>query len=105
MKRKTLLIANASIAVALSCNSKSNASESTSDQPMNVLFLVIDDLNTWLLGDPDRYDGKVIAPNIRRLAASGVLFNRGYTASPVCSPSRTALMRRPTLPGVRSFPC
>ncbi len=59
---------------------------------MNVLFLVVDDLNTWLLGDTNRYAGKVVAPNIRKLADSGVLFNRAYTATPYCSPSRTALL-------------
>ncbi len=59
---------------------------------MNVLFLVVDDLNTWLLGDTNRYSGKVVAPSIRRLADSGVLFNRAYTASPFCCPSRTALL-------------
>jgi len=57
---------------------------------MNVLFLVVDDLNSWLLGDTSRYAGKVVAPNIQRLADSGVMFTRAYTASPVCSPSRTA---------------
>jgi len=62
------------------------------DRRKNVLFLVIDDLNTWLLGDANRYAGKVVAPNIRRLADSGVLFDRAYTASPVCSPSRTAML-------------
>ena len=58
---------------------------------MNVLILVVDDLNTWLLNDTNRYSGKVVAPNIQRLASSGVLFNRAYAAAPVCSPSRTAL--------------
>lgn len=72
------------------------------ERPMNVLFLVVDDLNTWLLGDANRYNGKVIAPNIRRLAESGVVFHHTYTASPVCSPSRTALLSgvRPWQSGV-----
>jgi arylsulfatase A-like enzyme len=60
------------------------------DERMNVVFLVADDLNSWMLEDVDRYAGKVIAPNLRRLAASGVNFTRAYTAAPVCSPSRTA---------------
>lgn len=60
------------------------------DKPMNVLFLVADDLNSWLLEDAERYAGKVVAPNLRRLAAGGVNFTRAYTAAPVCSPSRTA---------------
>lgn len=59
---------------------------------MNVLFLVVDDLNTWLLGDTNRYSGKVVAFNIRRLADSGVIFTRAYTDSPYCSPSRTAFL-------------
>ncbi|WP_261340341.1 sulfatase-like hydrolase/transferase [Novipirellula maiorica] len=59
-------------------------------QRMNVLLLVADDLNSWMLDDADRYAGKVVAPNLRKLAASGVNFTRAYTAAPVCSPSRTA---------------
>ncbi len=57
----------------------------------NVLILIADDLNSWLLEDPHRYNGKIVAPNLHKLAASGVNFTRAYTASPVCSPSRTAL--------------
>ncbi len=57
---------------------------------MNVLFLVSDDLNSWLIGDTTRYAGKVVAPNLTKLAESGVHFKRAYTAAPVCSPSRTA---------------
>ena len=59
---------------------------------MNVLFLVVDDLNTWLLEDPDRYTGKVVAPNIKKLADSGVNFTQAFAASPKCSPSRTAFL-------------
>ena len=62
------------------------------DKPMNVLLLIVDDLNTWLLEDPTRYAGKVAAPNIQRLSKEGVLFHNAYTASPVCSPSRTAFL-------------
>ncbi|KAA5546319.1 sulfatase [Roseiconus nitratireducens] len=59
---------------------------------MNVLLLIVDDLNTWLLEEPTRYSGRVVAPNIQRLAKQGVLFHNAYTASPVCSPSRTAFL-------------
>lgn len=57
---------------------------------MNVLFLVCDDMNTLQLGDTNRYAGKFVAPNIRKLADSGVLFERAYAAAPICCPSRTA---------------
>jgi arylsulfatase A-like enzyme len=65
---------------------------SAAEKPMNVLLLIVDDLNTWQLGDTNRYAGKVVAPNIRQLAESGVEFRRAYTASPVCCPSRTAFL-------------
>ena len=67
------------------------AARGTEVSKPNVLLLIVDDLNSWLLGDTNRYAGKVVAPNIQRLAESGVVFNRAYTAAPVCCPSRTAL--------------
>lgn len=62
------------------------------EKPMNVLFLIVDDLNSWLLEDTTRYAGIVVAPNIKALAESGVVFNRTYSASTVCTPSRTAVL-------------
>jgi iduronate 2-sulfatase len=56
----------------------------------NVLFIAVDDLNDWvgcLGGHP-----QARTPNIDALAARGVNFTRAYCASPVCNPSRTALM-------------
>mgnify|MGYP001814833076 FL=1 len=82
---KTLLLTVLSV-VSFSVATRADAE----DQPMNVLMLVADDLNSWMLNEPHRYPGKVIAPNLRKLAARGVIFTRAYTAAPVCSPSRTA---------------
>ena len=56
----------------------------------NVLFIAVDDLNDWvgcLGGHP-----QAKTPNMDALAARGVNFTRAYCASPVCNPSRTALM-------------
>ena len=39
-----------------------------SEKSMNVLMLISDDLNSWLLENPERYAGKVIAPNMNALA-------------------------------------
>ena len=91
MKKFTLTQILAVIAVIVVC-ARSHAIDASQAKRMNVLFLVVDDLNSWLLGDTNRYAGKVVAPNIRRLADSGVIFNRAYTSSPFCSPSRTALL-------------
>ncbi len=56
---------------------------------VNVLFLAIDDLRPELgcYGHP-----LARSPNIDRLAAQGVLFNRAYCQEAICSPSRASLM-------------
>lgn len=59
------------------------------DKP-NVLLIYVDDLG---YGDLGCYGGKVIeTPNIDQLANEGVRFTNGYVASPVCGPSRLALL-------------
>lgn len=57
------------------------------DRP-NVLFLPVDDLNTWL-----SYTGKnpqSKTPNFDRLAAMGLAFTNAHAASTICNPSRAA---------------
>jgi arylsulfatase A-like enzyme len=58
------------------------------DKP-NILFIAIDDLRDWVhyLGNE-----QVKTPNLDKLSARGLTFSRGYCASPVCNPSRAALM-------------
>lgn len=58
-------------------------------QRPNVLLVCVDDLKP-LLGCYG--DGRVKSPNIDRLAARGVLFERAFCNQAVCSPSRNALM-------------
>lgn len=55
----------------------------------NILFLSIDDLRPQL----GCYGDKLIkSPNIDRIAARGIVFDKAYTQQAVCSPSRTAIM-------------
>jgi arylsulfatase A-like enzyme len=66
------------------------AVEAETKPPLNVLFIAIDDLNDWtgfLGGNP-----QVKTPNLDRLAAQGTVFTRAYCPSPLCNPSRAALM-------------
>lgn len=70
-------------------------------QRPNILFIAIDDLRDWV-----HYLGyeQVKTPNLDRLASRGVTFTHAYCASPVCNPSRTALMsgQRSSTTGVYS---
>ncbi len=58
-------------------------------EPLNVLFIAIDDLRPALgcYGDPT-----AITPNMDRLAKRGTLFNRAYCQQAVCCPSRLSLL-------------
>lgn len=69
------------------------------DRP-NVLFLSVDDMNDWV-GALGGYPG-VRTPNIDALGRRGVLFSNAHCASPLCNPSRTALLTgmRPDTTGV-----
>ncbi|MEO6787097.1 MAG: sulfatase-like hydrolase/transferase, partial [Chthoniobacteraceae bacterium] len=60
-------------------------------EKLNVLFILADDLgwaDTTLYGHTKFYK----TPNIERLAKRGMTFTRAYSASPLCSPTRSALL-------------
>jgi len=69
----------------------------------SVLLICVDDLKP-LLGCYG--DATVKSPNIDRLAARGVLFQRAFCNQAVCAPSRNALMTglRPTTLGIYDLP-
>ena len=56
----------------------------------NIVFIVADDLGYADLGC---YGGRApVSPVLDGLAANGLKFTQGYANSPVCSPTRFALM-------------
>lgn len=71
-------------------------------QPLNVLFISVDDLNDWVqpLGG---YPG-VRTPHIARLAQQGAVFTRAYCSAPECNSSRSSVLTglRPGSTGVYS---
>lgn len=74
--------------------------ERNSKEKFNVLFIAIDDLNTWigpLGGHPNTQ-----TPNIDRLAKKGVIFSNAHCQAPLCGPSRASIMTglRPSTTGI-----
>ena len=95
----------------LLCAAASNfgfANSHSSERPLNVLFIAIDDLKpigSVFAEDPGNFlqhiypnkklrteVAKRMTPNIQRLADQGITFMNAYCASPACNPSRAALM-------------
>ena len=70
-----------------------SASQEASQRP-NIIFIVADDLGFADLGcyggRPARFGA--VSPVLDGLAARGIKFTQGYSNSPVCSPTRFALM-------------
>ena len=59
-------------------------------RPPNIVFVLADDLGVNDLGVYGRQEHRT--PHLDRLAEEGLRFTTAYVASPICSPSRAAIM-------------
>lgn len=68
-----------------------NSIQSNSDtNKPNIILITVDDLG---MADVSLYgEGEMSTPNIDRLGEQGVVFENAYVTSPVCAPSRAALI-------------
>ena len=60
-------------------------------QKPNIVFILADDLgwaDTTLYGHTKLYQ----TPNLERLSKRGITFTRAYSSSPLCSPTRSAVL-------------
>ncbi len=83
------LIAEANADVRTSGQPAKNVSGPSSGKP-NIVVIFIDDMG---YGDIEPFGAKINkTPNLKRMAAEGRKLTSFYVASPVCTPSRAALM-------------
>ena len=75
------------------------AAAAAGDEPLNVLFISIDDLNDWVgvLGGHKQ----ALTPHLDELAGRSVSFENAHCAAPACNPSRTATHDRACGPRTR----
>jgi arylsulfatase A-like enzyme len=64
---------------------------SCKNDPPNFVFILVDDLG-WADVKCNYPESFYETPNIDRLARSGVRFSQAYSANPVCSPTRAAII-------------
>ena len=64
---------------------------SSPEKPPNFVFILVDDLG-WADVKCNNPGSFYETPNIDKLAENGVRFTQAYSANPVCSPTRAAIM-------------
>ena len=90
MNRNILLISILAICIVTGVPAQ-NAGGQSNDQPPNILFIAIDDLNDCI-GPLANHLPRAMTPNLDRLADMGVTFTNAHCAGPVCHPSRVSVM-------------
>jgi arylsulfatase A len=88
--KKSFTVAICGSIIGSGCRKHVEAVSESIDQKPNVVFLLVDDLGWADLGcyGSESYE----TPNIDKLASQGMLFTDAYAASPICSPTRAAIM-------------
>lgn len=100
--RKSILFILVCIFLSLNLFAQQRANNSTTERP-NIIFIFIDDMGYSDLSASGNF--KIETPNIDRLAKEGIKFTNFYVASPICSPSRVAVMtgQYPARHGIHSY--
>lgn len=87
MKRK---FGVATIAIAIFSCAPVSAQQAESAARPNVVFIMVDDMGHSDLSLTGSHH--ISTPNIDRIAREGLWLQQGYSSTPICSPTRTALL-------------
>ncbi|MFO1021281.1 MAG: sulfatase-like hydrolase/transferase [Planctomycetales bacterium] len=77
------------VGMLLSVGSAASAADGTPARP-NIIFIVADDMGPWAWGGGG--DPQALTPHLDRLAREGARLDHCYSPTPVCSPSRVAVL-------------
>lgn len=99
---KNILFLSATLLFLLSCATDKKETGGMNNKRPNIVIILCDDLGYGDLGCFGAED--IETPNIDKMAREGIRFTEFYSASPVCSPSRAALLtgRMPQRMGINS---
>ena len=70
---------------------QSNNKTEQKETPLNVVLITLDDMGYSTTG-VEGCTVPGITPNIDKLASEGITFTRGFVMSPMCGPSRAAIL-------------
>ncbi|WP_066630677.1 sulfatase [Labilibacter marinus] len=101
MKKFSYIVLASLVLMLSSCgNAGKEEVKDATQNPPNVLFIAVDDLNTWL-GCLGGYSNSK-TPHLDQLAGQGVLFSNAHCQAPLCGPSRASIMSglRPSSTGI-----
>ena len=97
---KTRLVLLLSLATIFACKNENKKEVKADDAKPNILFIAVDDLNTWISPIDNFSNAKT--PNFDRLASMGVTFTNAHVQASLCGPSRASIMTglRPSTTGI-----
>ena len=72
------------IALLFSLENKSSAENTPPTRP-NIIVFLVDDYDKY---ETSVYGGKVLTPNLDRMASEGMTFHNAHVTTTVCTPSR-----------------
>ena len=85
---KNLQIKTVGLLILFAITSQFGISQSKNKTKPNIVFIAIDDMNTWI----GAMGGDARTPNIDKLAGEGKLFTNAQCVVPACNPSRVAIL-------------
>jgi N-sulfoglucosamine sulfohydrolase len=91
MKKTKVVLSLAVLAAMVLFSCQQNSKPGGGEKPLNIAILTLDDMGYGTTG-AEGCSVPEITPHIDRLASEGMMFTRGFVMTPICGPSRAAIL-------------